>query len=289
MKKLFGEINLTWKKLIIFAILIAVYTALMAIIPITANTSFRDIAIHFEWWVLFGVLIIVNSKSPLDSALKCFVFFLVSQPLIYLFQVPFNEKGFALFQYYGYWFKWTILTLPMGFIGYYIKKNNILSAIILVPIFLLLAITGVSYFEAMCASFPHHLLSFVSCFAIIFIIAFNVLKRNKFRIISIALTIVIAFVWFIFSKEPKQVQYEMHKDLAEYNLTLQGDVEVIQFMGNSTGEAEVVCDEEGNYRIILKGMIGAEYSFVLQDESNREYSFEYQYTNENGVELILND
>ena len=96
MKKLFGELDLTWKKLIIFAIFIGVYTGVMAIIPSTKDTSFRDISISFEWWVLFGTLIIINSKSPLDSALKCFVFFLISQPIVYLVQVPFNPYGWGI-------------------------------------------------------------------------------------------------------------------------------------------------------------------------------------------------
>lgn len=48
MKNLFGEIDLTWKKLIIFAIIAGVYTAVMAILPITADTSFRDIAVYLE-------------------------------------------------------------------------------------------------------------------------------------------------------------------------------------------------------------------------------------------------
>ena len=84
MKKLFGGIDLNWKKTILFAVIAGVYSAIMAIIPITKETSFRDIAINFEWWILFGIIIICNSKSPKDSSLKCFVFFLISQPLIYL-------------------------------------------------------------------------------------------------------------------------------------------------------------------------------------------------------------
>ncbi len=123
MKKLFGGINLTWKKLIVFAIISALYTAIMAIIPNTRDTSFRDIAIQFEWWILFGIIIICNSKNYLDSALKCFIFFLISQPLIYLIQVPFSSMGWKLFKYYRYWFIWTLFTIPMGFIGYYIKKR----------------------------------------------------------------------------------------------------------------------------------------------------------------------
>ena len=73
-KKLFGGIDLNWKKLIIFAIIAGVYTAIMAMLPITKNTSFADIAISFEVWILFGIVIIMNSKSAKDSALKCFIF-----------------------------------------------------------------------------------------------------------------------------------------------------------------------------------------------------------------------
>ena len=142
MKKLFGGINLTWKKVIIFAIITAVYTALMAILPFTKDTSFRDIAIMFEWWILFGIIIISNSKSPLDSALKCFVFFLISQPLVYLIQVPFSSMRWSLFGYYRYWFYWTLACLPMGYIGYYIKKKNWLSIIILSPMIMALVFLG---------------------------------------------------------------------------------------------------------------------------------------------------
>ncbi len=41
-----------------------------------------------------------------------FFFFLISQPLIYLLQVPFSSMGFELFIYYKYWFIWTLLTIP---------------------------------------------------------------------------------------------------------------------------------------------------------------------------------
>ena len=165
MKKIFGGIDLTWKKLIVFAIITGVYTALMALIPITKDTSFRDIAIQFEWWILFGVIIISNSKSPLDSALKCFIFFLISQPLVFLIQVPFSYLGWNIFVYYKHWFLWTLLCFPMGFIGYYIKKNNIFSVIILLPMLVFLAYIGLGYLSSTIYSFPHHLLSFIACFA----------------------------------------------------------------------------------------------------------------------------
>ena len=135
LKKLFGGINLTWPKLIIFAVAIGVYTGLINQVPFLYDTSLRDSAIYFDRWVLFGILIIMNSKSNIDSALKCFVFFLISQPLIYLVEVPF--LGWSVMQYYRNWILWTILTLPMGFIGYYMKKDRPWGLIILVPMLLL--------------------------------------------------------------------------------------------------------------------------------------------------------
>ena len=100
-QKLFGGMNLTWPKLIIAALIAGVFTAVMAIIPALHYTSFIAITVTFEVWILFGILIIMNSKSNLDSAWKCFVFFLISQPLVYLIQVPFSSLGWGLFGYYS--------------------------------------------------------------------------------------------------------------------------------------------------------------------------------------------
>ena len=120
-KKLFGEIDLTWKKLILFAILAGVYTAIMAMLPIVKDTSFSDLTVTFEVWILCGIFIIMNSKSAKDSAVKCFVFFLISQPLVYLIQDVINHSQLFI-TYYRYWFIWTIATIPMGFIGYSLKE-----------------------------------------------------------------------------------------------------------------------------------------------------------------------
>ena len=91
-KKLFGEINLSWQKLIIFAVFAGVYTAIMSMLPIAKDTSFSDLIVTFEVWIFCGVFIIMNSKSAIDSALKCFIFFLISQPLVYLVQDVINHS-----------------------------------------------------------------------------------------------------------------------------------------------------------------------------------------------------
>ena len=141
-KKLFGGIDLTWPKLITAAVIAGIFTAGMAIIPAFQHTSFNTVTVTLEVWILFGILIIMNSRSNLDSALKCFVFFLISQPLVYLIQVPFSALGWQLFVYYKYWFIWTVLCLPMGYIGYYMKKDKWWGYLILLP---MIVLTGYSY------------------------------------------------------------------------------------------------------------------------------------------------
>ena len=115
---------MTWVKLIIFAVAAGIWTGVMAMLPAAKDTSFADISIYFEWWILFGIVIIMNSRSPLDSGLKCFVFFLISQPLVYLTQIVAGQAGVSLFTYYRYWFMVTLLTLPMGYIGFFMKKDD---------------------------------------------------------------------------------------------------------------------------------------------------------------------
>ena len=273
MKKIFGGINLTWKKLILFAIITGLYTAIMALIPITKETSFRDIAIYFEWWILFGIIIICNSKTPLDSALKCFVFFLISQPLIYLIQVPFSHMGWKLFYYYKYWFIWTIACFPMGYVGYYIKKNNILSVLILLPMLLLLAYLGLGYLSAVVENFPHHLLSFIFCFTLIIVLIFNIFKNIKLRILAFLLLIIPIIGYGILSGGIVSSEFETYKSLDEYEFV--GDIDVTFFSGTKKGYVSLIKSD--NYSVRLNGRKYGKYSFEITDEEGNVYSFKYYY------------
>ena len=181
MKKLFGGINLTWPKLIAAAVIAGVFTAVMALIPALHYTSFHAIAVSFEVWILFGILIIMNSKSNLDSALKCFVFFLISQPLVYLVQVPFSRLGWALFGHYKTWFIWTLLCFPMGYVGYWMKKGKWWGYLILLP---MIALTGYSYllyFSNFQFSMPKYILIvlFCVCGTVVYPVAIFEDKRIK--------------------------------------------------------------------------------------------------------------
>lgn len=176
--KIFGGIDLSWSKLLIFAIAAGVYTALMSIIPQVKDTSLHTVAVSFEVWILFGLFIIMNAKSNTDSAFKCFVFFLISQPLVYLLQVPFSTQRWNLFQYYKPWFIWTILCLPMGYIGYYIKKDKWWGYIILFPMIVLTASSYSQYLSYFTYCYPYYMLISVFCAAAMILYP-NVLFSGK--------------------------------------------------------------------------------------------------------------
>lgn len=161
--KLFGGLNMSWPVVILYAVGTAVLTTLFMIIPIFSHTSFQKMGETFEAWVFFAIIIMANCKKPLESALKTFVFFLISQPLIYLFQVPFSEMGWGIFGYYQYWFIWTLLTFPMAFVGWFINKKNWLSLLILSPMLIFLTTVYVSSFQFAFAHFPMQLVAAVFC------------------------------------------------------------------------------------------------------------------------------
>ena len=186
--KLFGGLKMSWLNVILFAVATAGYTAAMMIFVRPIDLSFRDIGATFECWILFAIIIMTNCKKPLESALKTFVFFLISQPLIYLFQVPFSEMGWGLFGYYRYWFIWTLLTLPMAFVGWYLKKRNWISVLILSPMLLLLAMLGVGFIQSAIKNPPYHLLSGIFCFAQIILYAFALFDKKRDKILTLVIS-----------------------------------------------------------------------------------------------------
>ena len=193
MKKIFGGIKMTWLKVVIGAIVIGVSVGLLNCVHALRDTSIQDPAIHFSFWILCGVLIIMNSKSNLDSALKCFFFFLISQPIIYLVEVPFVQEGWKILGYYKNWIVWTILCFPMGFIGYYMKKNKWWGLLILLPMMGLLATEASGYLSEAIYAFPHHILSYL--FAVCLLIIFPLfIFDNKFNRIAGTIIGVIAVI-----------------------------------------------------------------------------------------------
>ena len=193
MKKIFGEINLSWKRIIIFAIIAGVYTASMAMIPMAKDTSFADITISFEVWIFFGIFIIMNSKSAKDSALKCFIFFLISQPLVYLVQDVIKHSNLFI-TYYRNWVIWTVATIPMGFIGYYMKKDEWWGLLILAPILVFLGEHYSTYLSKTMFSFPYHLLTTLFCLITLIIYPIAIFNNKKNKVVGIVISILIILV-----------------------------------------------------------------------------------------------
>ena len=161
--RMYGGLNMSWPAVILFAVGTAVLTAVFLVVPIFRDTSFERMGVTFEAWIFFAVIIMSNCGKPLESALKTFVFFLISQPLIYLLQVPFSDMGWELFRYYRYWFIWTLLTFPMAFVGWYIRKRNWLSLLILAPVLYILTNDYVGCFQQTFRFFPRLIVTAVFC------------------------------------------------------------------------------------------------------------------------------
>ncbi|MCR5134109.1 MAG: hypothetical protein K6B12_00570 [Clostridiales bacterium] len=278
MKKLFGEIDMTWKKVILIAVIAGLYTGLMAFLPAAKDTSFADISITFEVWILFGILIIVNSGSPLDAALKCFVFFLISQPLVYLVQVPFNVYGWGIFAYYRNWFLWTLFTFPMGYIGYYMKKDKWWGLLILAPMLAFLAFHYHRFLRDIMTAFPHHLLTILFIVVTMIIYPLYIFKDKKIRLAGLAVSIALLLAATVFA---------FVQGGSFYNTTLItsggetaglefDDTYTVRLSDDSFGEVSIVYEEniedymvnaafkkEGDTQLIMTAPGGGEYVYQI--------------------------
>lgn len=185
--KWFTSQKMSWGKVLLLAAATAVVTAVLKLIPFLDDTSFQDIAINLECWILFAVFIIVNCTKWYEAAAKTFVFFLISQPLIYLIQVPFSPLGFQLFGYYRYWFIVTLLTLPGSVIAFQVRRRDWLSVAVLSVATVFLAYLAAYYFWDVRTGFPHHVLSLCFCIALAFFLVFTLLDRRAHRIAAVVL------------------------------------------------------------------------------------------------------
>ncbi len=189
---LYGQTNMTWLKVILFAVIAGIYTGIIMLIPALNNTSFQDIGVGYEWWVIFAVIVVVNCKKNWEAMLKCFVFFLISQPIIFAVEVLFNHITVEqAIQYYNIWLVPTIMTIPGGFIAFYCKKQTVLGAIVLGLGNTIQLTLGVSYVVLCARDFPHHILSIAVSILSIVLMSFSIQKEKKNRLISLLLPVVL--------------------------------------------------------------------------------------------------
>jgi hypothetical protein len=259
--KLFGGIDMKWWKVIVFAVTTAVISAAVLILPIFDNTSFREIGVSYEAWIFFAVIIMTNCKKPLESALKVFVFFLISQPLIYLFQVPFSEMGFGLFGYYSFWFVLTLFTFPVAFVGWYVKKGNWLSLLMLAPIFLLLVMFGFGYAKSyLIHNPPSHLLAVLFCFGQIALYLYAFFTDKKKIIVGAAVAVVAVILLLIFASSISLGVSMPLPDEPSFS-----DSAVLTIADESFGTGEITVPEEG-YVSLQFGKTGDTYMTITDGD-----------------------
>lgn len=189
MKKLklfFTQTDMHWRRVLLMAVVSGIVVGILAMIPFLDDTSLEDPSVLFDVWFLFAVFIVVNCKTWWQAALKCFVFFLVSQPIIYLVQVPFFDRGWEIFQYYRRWFYFTLLTLPGAAIAYLVKKKNWLSVAVLSVATGYLAYACIYYLRIVLTRFPRHLLSCIFCLALALFFVFTLLEKKSHRTAALA-------------------------------------------------------------------------------------------------------
>ena len=189
-----GGLPMTWPIVCGFAVITGIYVGIINQIPILHDTSFQDIAVTLEWWVLFAVLIVSNCKSAWEAGLKCLVFFLISQPVIFLVELPTIGLDKALYYYTGIWLPISLLTLPGGAIAFLAKRQNVLGAAILGVGNTIVALMGVSYFQQILKVFPRHLLTVASCAAIVAVTILGMQKKRRTRLLSAAITVLLTAV-----------------------------------------------------------------------------------------------
>lgn len=202
MKRLFGDIKMSWPKVILFAIIAGIYTGLVMLVPFLKGTSFQDIGIAYEWWVIFAVIIVVNCEKSWDAMLKCFVFFLISQPLVYATEIIFGSLSFDMGWHYfrTIWLPMTMWTLPGGFIAYFCKRQNLLGGIILGLGNTIQAVMALYYFGMAVRKFPFHLLSGLICVGSVIIMSVYIQKEKKNRIVAILTPIVLTALIVVLAK-----------------------------------------------------------------------------------------
>ena len=278
--KLYGGINITWPRLILFAVGAAVLTSTFLIVPIFKDTSFAKMGETLEAWIFLAIIIIANSKKPLESALKTFIFFLISQPLIYLIQVPFNWQGWGIFQYYKFWFILTLCTFPAAYIGWYIKKKNWLSLVILMPMLILLALIAKDGISHVIYEFPHLLLMVVFCVAQILLYLYVFTKNVAQKIAGLLAPIVVVAAMLLM---PQTVDFTSTQFLPDNPVLTENAVIAV----DNTDVAEIRVSNTGeDSTIFIHVHAYDKTSFTIKD-GDKEYHYDINiYVDNLGVSQI---
>ena len=279
--KIYGGLNMSWPVTVLYAVAAALLTSIFLIMPVFKDTSFARMGVTFEAWIFFAVIIMANCRTPLESALKTFVFFLISQPLIYLIQVPFTVLGWQIFMYYRYWFIWTLLTLPMAYIGWYITKKNWLSLLILAPVLCYLTWLYVDGFRTAYSHFPRMLVMALFCLLQVLIYLYVFTEKTVQKLIGLVAPLAVMFALTLITPE------------ADINTTqfLPGDPVLSEEASVTVDDPEITVQVEKTGEDSMVGIQARKYgstAFTITDGGNEyHYSLEIFEDNEGHTQINI--
>lgn len=268
LKKLFFGINMTWKKVILFAIITAILVAAILILPGISSTSIANIGVTFEFWIFAALVIIMNCEKPLEAGLKTFVFFLISQPLIYLLQVPFNFLGWGIFMYYPRWLIWTILCLPGGMIAWFVKADKWYSPLILSVATAFLAYEFMIFLQDLIHYFPKGLAATVFTGILVILLIIVILKQCKHRLLAGGITLLAsicaaAFLFFFSSGNSASYEYDL-ADGHDWEIASQdGYIGEITFSESEDASMTVHATQSGTCELTIANEAGESLSFHI--------------------------
>lgn len=286
--KIFGGLNMSWPVVIVYSVLIGLYTAVVAALVPDGN-SFHDIAVTFEAWILLALIVALNCKKPLEAGLKTFVFFLISQPLVYLFQILFFKAPWSLMGYYDFWFKLTLLTFPAAFLAWFTKKKVWWAGLIMACSNTLLVLMFVSYYNGLQSNFPNHLLSAIYCVLMMIVSIVFILKYNIAKIICFVITVALIIAGFIIGNKGEDYTITLDSSfLDKEGIVFEGEPYVSYWSAKEsgcTGSVEVT-EGNGSYNYVFNGKGSCNYQFELRDEADNLVVYSY-YRDSNSKELVL--
>lgn len=272
---------MSWPVTVMYAVAAALLTSIFLIMPVFKDTSFARMGVTFEAWIFFAVIIMANCRTPLESALKTFVFFLISQPLIYLIQVPFTVLGWRIFMYYRYWFIWTLLTLPMAYIGWYITKKNWLSLLILAPVLCYLTWLYVDGFRTAYSHFPRMLVMALFCLLQVLIYLYVFTEKTVQKLIGLLAPLAVIFALTLITPG------------ADINTTqfLPGDPVLSEEASVTVDDPEITVRVEKTGEDSMIGIQAKKYgttAFTITDGENEyHYSLEIYEDNEGHTQINI--
>ena len=190
---------------------------------------------------------------------------MISQPLVYLIQDAINHSNLFI-TYYRFWVIWTLLTIPMGFVGYYMKKDKWWGLVILTPVLIFLGSHYSRFLGQTIYNFPYHLLSTVFCFVTLLLYPICIFNNKKVRIAGIVISILIILTMSIIALSNKNV----------YNTTVLvngGDA------GASFDDSYNVYLEDSNYGRV----------YIVYDDGLEDYMVNAEFKKTGKTNLILED